>query len=165
MRQKSIFLYTPLILTVLFFAILLVPDVSYAAVTGCSNIFQWISEIGNRAGAGTITESSEVFNGIDCALQAGSNTIMQLGMIVGVAMIAWGGFVYITAAGNKDKTTQGINTLQSAILGIAALALVWTALGFIISFIEYNEQVKRFETIKVELELPGQAPAVTPPAP
>lgn len=165
MQKKPIFLYTTAILTISFFAILLVPNVSYAA-DNCSNIFQWISDIGNRAGAGAITESSEVFTGIGCALKAGSNTIMTLGMIIGVAMIAWGGFVYITAAGNKDRTTKGINTLQSAILGIAALALVWTALGFILSFIEYDQQVKRFKEIEIKLQPPGTAPApAATPAP
>lgn len=59
---------------------------------------------------------------------------------VAVLFIIWGGFLYVTSAGNKDRIEQAKKTLTYAIVGLIVIILA----RFIVNFIDFNiGQIKK----------------------
>lgn len=53
--------------------------------------------------------------------------------VVALIFVIWGGFLWLTSAGNTDKIKKGRDTLLWAILGLAAIFLSYVVLNFVLS--------------------------------
>ena len=56
--------------------------------------------------------------------------LLQLGGVIAAAVIVWGGYIYITAAGNQAKISQAKETITGGIIGLVLLFGSVTLLGF-----------------------------------
>ena len=52
------------------------------------------------------------------------NMLITLSAVVAVVMIIVGGYTFMTAGGDPDKTEQGQKTLTNALIGLAVVAIV-----------------------------------------
>lgn len=59
------------------------------------------------------------------------NWILGLVGTVAVLMLIWGGFNYLTSAGNSDQTKKAKQTITYAVVGIIIIALAYTLVNFI----------------------------------
>ncbi len=57
--------------------------------------------------------------------------LLQLGGVIAAAVIVWGGYIYITAAGNQAKISQAKETITGGIIGLMLLFGSYTILGFL----------------------------------
>ncbi len=79
----------------------------------------------------------------------GLNIVTQVGGVVGyvllligsltLLMIVWGGFQWLTAAGNAEKIEQGSKTMLWAVLGVCAVFIAYFALN---TYLDYLSGVK-----------------------
>ena len=56
--------------------------------------------------------------------------LLQLGGVIAAGVIVWGGYIYITAAGNQAKISQAKETITGGIIGLVLLFGSVTLLGF-----------------------------------
>jgi len=54
-----------------------------------------------------------------------------LGLVV-VAMIIYGGFFWLTAAGSEERVTKGKHTLAWAAIGAVVISIAWTISSYIL---------------------------------
>ncbi|MFH1170963.1 MAG: hypothetical protein V1778_00260 [bacterium] len=59
-------------------------------------------------------------------------TVLGLLGIIGVAMIIWGGYMWMTAAGNEKRIERAKQILTAAITGVVILLLSWAIVWFVI---------------------------------
>jgi len=52
--------------------------------------------------------------------------------LVAVIMIVYGGYTWMTAAGNEEKVTKAKNILKYAVIGLIIILLSWAIVTFII---------------------------------
>jgi hypothetical protein len=55
--------------------------------------------------------------------------------IIAVIMILWGGFIYMTAAGEEAKTDKAKKIITSGIVGIIIIMAAWILANFVITTI------------------------------
>lgn len=60
------------------------------------------------------------------------NVVMSFLGVVVVAMIIYGGFFWITAAGAEEKVTKGKQTIMWAAIGGIAVSIAWTIASYIL---------------------------------
>ncbi|MBI1863550.1 hypothetical protein HYS00_05540 [Candidatus Microgenomates bacterium] len=65
---------------------------------------------------------------------------MAIGAFICLAMLLWGGFLYITSGGEQDKIQQGKRTLTYALIGLVVMI---TAMLFV-NVLAYVLGVKSF---------------------
>ena len=53
------------------------------------------------------------------------NWVLSITLAVDVLFIIFGGFLYITSAGNEDRASKGKNTIVNAIIGLAIVILAY----------------------------------------
>lgn len=51
--------------------------------------------------------------------------------LIAVIMMIWGGFVWMTAAGNEEKVTKAKKVLKYAVTGLIIILLSWAIVAFI----------------------------------
>lgn len=59
------------------------------------------------------------------------NWILGLVGVIAVLMLVWGGFNYLTSAGNPEATKKAKQTITYAIIGIIIIALAYTLVNFV----------------------------------
>lgn len=60
-------------------------------------------------------------------------SILTFGVgLVAVAMVAYAAFLYTTAQDNSNQTKQAIEMIRNVVIGIAAYALMWAFLQYLI---------------------------------
>ncbi len=64
------------------------------------------------------------------------NVILGFLGIITVVMVIYGGFVWLTAAGNDDNVAKGRHTLLWAALGAILIGIAWTVSSYILSVAE-----------------------------
>lgn len=53
------------------------------------------------------------------------NWVLSITLAIDVLFIIFGGFLYITSAGNEDRATKGKNTIINAIIGLVIIILAY----------------------------------------
>ncbi len=56
--------------------------------------------------------------------------------LVAVAMIIFGGFMWMTSAGNEQRVTQGKEVIKWAVIGLVVVMLSWAIVVFVVRGIE-----------------------------
>ena len=85
-----------------------------------------------KLGGGTVP----TVNNIDQYVSRLFNWLLQLGGVVAAMVIVWGGYIYITAAGNQARVSQAKETITGGIIGLVLLFGSVTLLGFLNSRIQ-----------------------------
>jgi len=82
-----------------------------------------------------------------------------LGIVGSIAllMFIYGGFMWLTSAGNEKKITQGKDAIVWAIIGLAIIFLSYALVGFVINSISQggNPQEPQGNTYKCKCSLDG----------
>ncbi|MFA5133381.1 MAG: pilin [Patescibacteria group bacterium] len=82
-----------------------------------------------------------------------------LGVVGSIAllMFLYGGFMWLTSAGNEQKITKGKNIIVWAIIGLAVIFLSYALVGFVINSISQggNPQEPQGNTYKCKCSLDG----------
>lgn len=83
-----------------------------------------------------LVTSAQIRNPIGCddiAACIGNVTTYALGLVgvLALAGIVYGGFLYITAAGNQDRIEQGKNAVFYSVIGIIVVGLAFAIIKFI----------------------------------
>lgn len=53
-------------------------------------------------------------------------------VVIAVVMVIWGGFLYITSAGEEDRAKQGKRTILYALIGLVLIGLAAIIVNFVI---------------------------------
>lgn len=53
--------------------------------------------------------------------------------LVAVILILYGGFVWMTAAGNEDKVSQAKKIISAAVVGLIIVLLAWAIVSFVVN--------------------------------
>lgn len=61
------------------------------------------------------------------------NYVLGLLALVAVIMILWGGFTWLTAAGNEEKVEKAKEIISAAVIGIVIILLAWAIVNFVLS--------------------------------
>jgi len=127
-------------------SILVVPAVSLAEPlpasipTGCvidNPTVVAIESCAEALGEGAICPASNTNCGACCLLNTiytVTNWVFYILMLVAVLMIVYGGFLYISAAGDPEKATKGKTVLTLSIIGLA-IALLAKLVPSLVRFI------------------------------
>jgi uncharacterized membrane protein len=73
---------------------------------------------------------SDVTSAVDVAYLV-INLVGSLGSIVAIAMILYGGFLYVSSNGDQEKTQAAQGTITNALIGLVVLFII----GMIIRFV------------------------------
>ena len=60
------------------------------------------------------------------------NWVLGLLGIIAVIMILYGGFIWLTAAGNEENVTKAKNILSAAIIGLVIVLLAWAIVNYVL---------------------------------
>ena len=60
--------------------------------------------------------------------------------IVAISIIIWGGFVWMTSAGNEERVKMAKEVIKWAVVGMVVVMLAWTIVVFVFTSIEENSQ-------------------------
>lgn len=60
------------------------------------------------------------------------NWVLGLLGIIAVIMILYGGFIWLTAAGNEENITKAKNILSAAIIGLVIILLAWAIVNYVL---------------------------------
>ncbi len=103
------------------------------------------AEVHAQAQCDTLTT---VRDGVDCAQGEGQdkslfdadgifqiivNTLLFIIGAVAVIMLVYGGFKYVTSAGDSSAVTSAKNTILYAVIGIVVALLSWAILDFVLN--------------------------------
>ncbi len=97
--------------------VLATPVVSHA-VTSFS-----IESIGSQIGLGNADLKQTVLNII--------RLILGLMTLIAVTLIIYGGFVWLTAAGNEDNVEKAKRIISAAVIGLIIILLAWAIVIFV----------------------------------
>ncbi|MFA6428223.1 MAG: hypothetical protein WCW02_01615 [Candidatus Buchananbacteria bacterium] len=64
------------------------------------------------------------------------NGILGFVGVLAFGMFLYGGFIWLTSAGNADKVKLGMNAMVWAVLGIAAIFLAYAILSTVLGFFQ-----------------------------
>ena len=99
-------------------AIVLVPSVVLAQATPFT-----IEDIGSSVGLGTADLKDTVVNIIQW--------VLGILALVAVVMIIYGGFVWLTAAGDDAKIDKAKKVISAAVIGLIIVILAWAIVIFV----------------------------------
>lgn len=60
------------------------------------------------------------------------NWVLGLLGIVAVIMILWGGFTWLTAAGNEEKVEKAREVISAAVIGLVIILLAWAIVNYVL---------------------------------
>ena len=89
------------------------------------------------AGAGVpVVVSAQITNPIGCGtidacILRVVDYVLALAGVLALAAIVYGGFLYITAAGNQDRIEAGKNAVTYSVIGLIVIGLSYAILRFI----------------------------------
>ena len=63
------------------------------------------------------------------------NWILSLLAVVAIIMVIYGGFMWLTSAGNEERITKAKKILSSARIGLAVIILSWALVRYAISIL------------------------------
>ncbi len=63
------------------------------------------------------------------------NWALALSFIAAVLVLIYGGFLYITSAGNQDSATKGKNAIVNALIGIVVIVLSYMIVQIVYRFV------------------------------
>lgn len=63
------------------------------------------------------------------------NWAMTIAFLAAVIYLIYGGFQYISSAGNQDRATKGRTTIVNAIIGIVIIILSYTIVQIVYNFV------------------------------
>lgn len=58
--------------------------------------------------------------------------------IVAFFYLIYGGFMYLTAAGNAEQSKKGGQTIMNAIIGLIIIALAWALISYVVTLLGGN---------------------------
>ncbi len=124
MRNKLIIRYLPVLLGLVMVFVLNVPSAS-------AIVLQSVPGQATFAfGTGDLT--------IGGILRAIVTLALEIAGVIAIAFVVYGGYLYMTAGGNEDRTEQGKRVLTNAIIGLAIIILSWVILVVIVNAIDGN---------------------------
>lgn len=97
---------------------LAVPVASYAQVTSFS-----IESVGGQIGLGNADLKTTILSIIRLAL--------GLMTLIAVVLIIYGGFVWLTAAGNEENVDKAKRIISAAVIGLIIILLAWAIVIFV----------------------------------
>ena len=100
-------------------ATLAVPAASFAVTATSFSI----ESIGSQIGLGNADLKSTVLNII--------RLVLGLMTLVAVVLIIYGGFVWLTAAGNEENVEKAKKIISAAVMGLIVILLAWAIVIFV----------------------------------
>ncbi|MFA6271756.1 MAG: hypothetical protein WC693_01425 [Patescibacteria group bacterium] len=82
----------------------------------------WDNNIGATLGLGTIDLQKAALNII--------RWVLGLLGLIGVVMVMYGGFTWMTAGGNEDKIEKAKKVISAAVIGMVIVILSWAVVTF-----------------------------------
>lgn len=82
-----------------------------------------IESIGGQLGLGNADLKTTVLNII--------RLVLGLMTLIAVVMIIYGGFVWLTAAGNEDNVDKAKKIISAAVIGLIVILLAWAIVIFV----------------------------------
>lgn len=64
-----------------------------------------------------------------------ANWLLGIIAVIAVILILWGGFLYITAAGNQEKLDKGKGVVIYGLIGVLVAILAFAIVSFVASFL------------------------------
>lgn len=84
-----------------------------------------LSDIGNVYGDDTPQD-------IRITLAKIINIVLEFLGVIFIVLIIYAGFMYMTAAGNKDQTEKALKILKNAVIGLLVILMAWAITRFAI---------------------------------
>lgn len=75
--------------------------------------------------------------------------ILALGSIIALFYLIWGGIDFITSAGNQEKVKSAKEKINSALIGITILAVVWILWRLALYFLGLSSSLEGPVNLKV----------------
>lgn len=63
------------------------------------------------------------------------NIMLGIGFAIAVVMVIYGGYQYITSAGNEEKATSGRQTIFYALIGLVIIVLSFVIVSAVLNFV------------------------------
>lgn len=101
-------------------ATLALPVVSHAAATATT--FS-VESVGSEIGLGNADLKTTVLNII--------RLLLGLMTLVAVVLIIYGGFIWLTAAGNEENVEKAKRIISAAVIGLIVILLAWAIVIFV----------------------------------
>jgi len=98
-------------------AVLAMPVISHAQTSFS------VEDIGSTIGLGTSDLKTTVINVI--------RLVLGLMTLIAVALIIYGGFVWLTAAGNEESVEKAKRIISAAVIGLIIILLAWAIVIFV----------------------------------
>lgn len=99
-------------------ATLAVPVATHAVVTSFS-----IESVGSQIGLGDADLKTTVLNII--------RLVLGLMTLIAVVLVIYGGFVWLTAAGNEENVEKAKKIISAAVIGLIVILLAWAIVIFV----------------------------------
>jgi cytochrome bd-type quinol oxidase subunit 2 len=77
------------------------------------------------------------FNPIDLVNQLIAYTLLVAGLLA-IIFIIYGGLLFITAAGNEERTQKAMHTIKYAIIGLVVCIMSFTIVYYLGQFFNYD---------------------------
>ena len=119
-------------LNVALFAIMTIVSVSPVVVPVVAHA-QLVQTFVNNCPADTGVRCSE--GSISSIFRLIINWALAIAFIAAVIMLIYGGFLYITSAGNTDNATKGKTAIQNALIGIVIIVLSYIIVQIVYRFV------------------------------
>jgi hypothetical protein len=112
--------------------LIVMPAVSVAA----ENVFDDIcAQPGASDSAVCEPDGGDPITGPDGIIARVTNVLAVIAGILAVVIIIWGGFTYVTSAGDANKATNARNMIIYAAIGLVVIVLAQTLIIFILNSI------------------------------
>ena len=106
-----------------------------AAPAAAEDVFEDICDQPGAADSALCEPEHDPITGPDGVIARVTNIVAAIAGILAVIIIIWGGFTYITSAGDANKATSARNTIVYAAIGLVVIVLAQTLVIFILSSI------------------------------
>ncbi len=68
-----------------------------------------------------------------------ASVLVTLGSLVAIGYIVYGGYMYITSAGNPETSKQAAQSIIWSIIGLIVIMLAYMIIEFVINFVETGQ--------------------------
>ncbi|MGC8880783.1 MAG: hypothetical protein ACP5OX_00670 [Minisyncoccia bacterium] len=75
-------------------------------------------------------------------LKKATKWLLNIVILVGVIIIVWAGFSYVTAGGDPEKTKKSLNFIIYALVGIIIALLAYWIVNTVLDFVGLGTKVK-----------------------
>lgn len=82
-----------------------------------------VEDLGSSLGLGTADLKRTVVNIL--------NWVLGIMALIAVVMIIWGGFTWLSAAGNEEKIEKAKKIIGAAVVGLIVILLAWAIVIFV----------------------------------